>query len=178
MNRIALAALALAAAAVATPAAAETGGVVYNGNKSVALTLQGDVSPRCGIVKAPGQAVDLKSLKGQGAARLAFEIDCNEPVAYTLVSANGALANVDLKGEAPRGFAGKVAYSATVEAPKAGFSGVTHDSQSLMGAGQSRAGTGVPFKSAFAVKLAWNAAAPLLAGRYQDVLTLRIAGGI
>ncbi|MCB1885118.1 MAG: hypothetical protein KDG89_14160 [Geminicoccaceae bacterium] len=173
MNRTVLAALALVAA-VATPAAAGTG---YTGNKDVALTLQGDVSPRCGIVGAPGGGVDLGSLNGRGGARLAFEIDCNEPVAYTLVSANGGLTNVDLEGEAPRGFAAGVAYSAAVEAPKAGFSGVAHDSRSLVGAGRGGTGTAVPFKSAFAVRLAWNADAPLMAGRYQDVLTLRIAGG-
>ena len=176
MNRIALAALALVA--IAAPAAAETSGLAYNGNKSVKLTLQGDVSPRCGIVKAPGATLDLGDLRGRGGKTIDFTIDCNEPVAYTLTSRNGELRNVDLKGlRSPAGFADRVAYDVAVIS-EIGFGGDTrHESGDLAGAGQGRASTDVAFEQNLSLALSWDAAGDLMAGRYEDVLTLKINGG-
>ena len=176
MNRIALAALALVA--LAAPAAAETSGLAYTGNKSVKLTLQGDVTPRCGIVKAPGATLDLGDLQGGGRETLDFTIDCNEPVAYTLTSRNGALRNVDLKGlRAPAGFADRVAYDVAVVS-KIGFDGDTrHESADLVGAGRGRASNDVAFEQNLSLALSWDAAGDLMAGRYEDVLTLQINGG-
>lgn len=146
----------------------------------VTINLTGTITPACALSGINPTAA-LGNVAAAGAVSIPFTIDCNAPFTYALSSANGGLAHQSVT-TASGGFAIAVPYAVqTVIATNSG-AGIdqTCTSASIKTGAVSCAftnsGTAVAIQKAGSLGLTWAASSlPLVAGTYQDTLTLTVS---
>lgn len=166
-------ALALVAAMPATPALA---------GESVAITLTGRVEQSCEI--SPPGRMALGDVSKAGSAETSFGFSCNAPFKVTLESRRGGLA-LSQPVPAIGNFGDRAKYSIDAMFPydSGGHGAIAGCASDRLEARRGESGCGSIFtgdrtaiNQTAKLKLSWQEAAkPLLAGDYEDVLTLRIA---
>lgn len=150
-----------------------------NHNDEVSLELIGAIEPRCAITRLPGE-VTLGDLTSPGGKDVFLTVDCNEHFGYQLASANGALTHLSSAISTDQ-FSTQLPYHIYVEIPTTGhtirdsFNSAELVPGSIDSAAFSDSEGGVAFARTATLRLAWTAPEqPLLAGAYQDTLTLTL----
>lgn len=146
--------------------------------EDITIEVSGEVADECAVDSAPG-SIDLGELSSIGITNIPVTIRCNAPFTYSMQSRNGGLAYLD--GEAVNGFSDFVDYNLSSSIPT--DTGVIADTctsaQIKTGADScifTNSGIGVALPSNAMFTLAWTPPSdPLLAGAYEDQLTLTFA---
>ena len=166
-------------------AASVFGGDLAADASRVAIELQGQIAPKCGLSGADGQLA-FGSLGAAGARQervIAFTVDCNTPYTYAISSAHGEMRVQDeVAGTA--GLISRFPYRVLLTIPTddggtlrkncdsaqlANISGQRSGCEAESGETTSMGKTG-------ALTVSWDAAGgPLVAGHYSDDLRISVA---
>ena len=146
----------------------------------VKIDVLGKIAAKCAVHDGP-ENLDLGNLTEPGRKAFTLIVNCNAPFSYTLESHYGALANTTHGPVSGGGFSDRLAYTISTRIPT--DTGVISDeclsADIRSGATSchfSDSGTGVAMPSTARFALSWTASeAILLAGNYQDQLTLTFA---
>lgn len=169
---------------LAIPPASSTGLHGHNDrpidhNDEVSLELIGAIESRCSITRLDGE-VALGDISKPGEQEVHLAVDCNEHFGYHLASANGALTHLSTSLKPDR-FLTQQPYTIDIEIPTTGhtiqdtFYSTDLGPDSVASASFSDSGGGLAFSQTATLRLAWTAPpTPLLAGAYQDTLTLTL----
>jgi hypothetical protein len=148
----------------------------------VAVKLQGEITPECGLTSGAGSAVRLAvnvpDIAKPGRRDFGFTVNCNAPFDYRLEAKYGALTHED-GARTSEGFANSVPYDVAIYIPTQGATINDRCSGESIRAGQvhcpfSNSGNGIALASKGRLTLAWAPDRALLAGQYTDRLTITV----
>lgn len=148
----------------------------------VKINLEGTITPSCALSGVATSAALGNLAAASGApVTVAFTVDCNAPFKYALSSVNGALKHQTI-GSAPSGFEIVREYSVRTQIATNSGAGIdqTCTSASIktgaVTCAFTNSGTAVAIGKAGSLALSWTAGGqPLVAGTYQDTLTLTVS---
>ena len=166
--------IALAVSLVASPNA-----IAFAADE-VKITVEGSIVASCAI-NGMAASANLGNISQAGSLSVPFTIDCNAPFSYALKSANGGLKHQAVAA-APSGFSVLLPYSVqTVIATNSG-AGINQTCTSAnvkdgaVTCPFANSGNAVAINQPGSLGLSWSASGqPLVAGSYQDVLTLTVS---
>lgn len=148
-------------------------------NDEASLELIGSIEPNCAITRGSGP-VDLGDITEAGEANIVLAIDCNEHFGYQILSQNGGLAHQSQTATSNR-FARFLPYELSIEIPttediiRDAFTSAELAPGRVETTAFSHSDGGVAFSQIATLTLTWDdPAQPLLAGSYQDTLTLTV----
>ncbi len=172
--------VAMTAALIALPAAAESSTVPADIRASMGdrldVKLTGRIEARC--LMSGGGAIDFGELRGGEGAKANFGLDCNVPFDIDIRSARGGLAHATLpQGQGP--FAGLLLYDLRMTVPTLRPTPDEvegrYTSSELIGARKLSSGDGIGAGGGtLEFQMRPPAGAGLLAGGYQETLTLTV----
>ncbi|MGH6816050.1 MAG: hypothetical protein ACREC6_10115 [Hyphomicrobiaceae bacterium] len=146
----------------------------------VTIALEGSITASCSLTGVTTN-LDLGNLQNAGAKTTTFMVDCNAPFKYTLASQNGALKHSTIL-TAPGGFANSLVYSVQTTIPTDSGPGINDTcASSAIKAGAStcfftNSGSAVAIDKTASLKVSWSTSpSPLLAGSYQDQVTVTVS---
>ena len=169
-----------AALAAATLGCVAVGAGALRAADTVTINLTGTITASCALSGVAASA-SLGDITVAGSTTINFTTDCNAPFAYSLASLNGGLKHTTIS-TAPSGFAITQAYAVqTIIATNSG-GGINQTCTSAsiktgaVTCAFTNSGTAVAIQKASSLGISWTASAsPLLAGTYQDTLTLTVS---
>ena len=156
-----------------------------NAQETLTMTVEGEVAPSCSFEFTDDSLTLEGDLPGALSGTASFMVDCNTPFAYSLISANGALAHdgsMQLASTSDM-IAGFVPYSVTTTIPLEDGDtpeiSDTCDSADILdgvgGCSLTDSGTSIALDKTGTVEISAPATGgPLLAGEYADTLTLTV----
>jgi hypothetical protein len=139
----------------------------------VTITLEGEIPPSCEVT-APNTYVNLGDLSQLGQARIPFQVRCNTPFRFELISQNGAL-TASHEGSLRPGFTATVPYEVAVQIPTSGgdITGqCTSAALRSAGCNVSDGQHGLALEGDALLTLSWKPHLVPIASNYSDVLTL------
>lgn len=140
------------------------------------LAVGGYIKPHCSF-ELGNEYVRVELNDRANSTSIPFNLDCNVPLEFSVESQNGALdhAAIDRIDSYP-GFQARLPYDVDLDfdVPNANrLSFESEDIQAVPGTGQLQV---IPYQSGGHVRLNWNPEAPLLAGKYNDIIRIRVTG--
>jgi hypothetical protein len=139
------------------------------------LEIRGRISPRC-AVEFSAAAVHVDLTDSAGSEQVPFSVDCNQPLVVHMTSHNGGLMHSSHKsGVRSPGFTSLLRYTATFSVDAGNTRPVAFESDRMM-AGASGSIGAAPYRAQGSLDLNWTPEAPLLGGRYGDVIEIRVSG--
>lgn len=144
---------------------------------SVSIELQGEIEPECRL-NAASSTIELGSMLKSGSKQISFNISCNAPFSYAVVSESGGLLNAD-STTVKAGFTSFVVYSIGVAIQTDGGTLAGTCSSAALTArspacGYPDSGNKIAIDQAGSLTLSWSSSDELIAGPYSDVLTLSL----
>ena len=140
------------------------------------LAIGGFIKPHCSF-ELGDEFLWVDLLDRAGSTTIPFNVDCNVPLEFSVESENGSLDHVSSQqiGSYP-GFQSRLPYTVNLNFDVPNADQISFDSENI----QAVPGTGtldvIPFQSVGRVRLNWNPEAPLIAGKYKDIIRIRVTG--
>ena len=140
----------------------------------VTLELQGTVAERCTIDAMPGMDEVTVDLASSGTSTIDFEIDCNEPMRFSVRAANGAFVNDSAIEYVSTDFTKERPYSAQFRVVATG-STVAGSSTALEGGVAGDTNGDIPFDTRGELTVSWSTdGRRLVGGTYAETITITV----
>lgn len=149
-------------------------------NNQVQVEVRGVVEKECSISgeNSTNFGFDLGDLSKPGTKEIIYNISCNSPFKYAIMSDNGGLKNQDVT-VAPHGFTSHVSYNISVYVPTDDIIINDHCSSDSIKVGQvacqfTDSHNGIAIDKKLLLTMDWIARETLLSGRYSDKISFYV----